>query len=441
MDYSNLTLEDLRKLTAPGRTTYGNGSISYTPELTPEEAQRLITSGFYDNTGSDNGLLANQIPEQAHSESWQYQEQDPNNPLAGMYQTLIPNASGGFDVGAENRYDNTGNRKKWNRIRNVSLATIGALTGAAAAGLLPGTGAAAAGGGAATGMTGGAATGLGSGTFVDAATAEALGSMGSLGTGGSAMAGVSNIPGAIAGAAGAGAAGAGTAGAGTAGGSGILGGLTDAIGSKVAGMSLSELAKLGLGGAAAIAGATGGGSAPAPAGATGLSGVYADIIDRQAKANQAAIDQQVIANRPNQVGAKGETSSWEKDPVTGQWTQKVAFGAADQNKYDILNQVQSGLLEQLRNRPPTDFSQAPAGGTVTRNPADITRTLDTSKLAPMGSMDTSTLPKLGGFTPQTGAQQFGFDPTKAGATGQLNLSQVPGLKPLDLSLLKQLRGY
>jgi len=74
---------------------------------------------------------------------------------------------------------------------------------------------------------------------------------------------------------------------------------------------------------------------------------YTKLAEQTAASKQAAIDTQTQANRPNQTNAQGDTSTWTKDPTTGQWTQKQAFGTAGQAKFDQTNAILSALRGQV----------------------------------------------------------------------------------------------
>ena len=100
---------------------------------------------------------------------------------------------------------------------------------------------------------------------------------------------------------------------------------------------------------------------------------YTKLAEQTAASKQAAIDTQTQANRPNQTNAQGDTSTWTKDPATGQWTQKQAFGTAGQAKFDQTNSILSALRGQVGATAGQPLNAAP---------------LQPSAYTPMGSSQT-----------------------------------------------------
>ncbi len=96
---------------------------------------------------------------------------------------------------------------------------------------------------------------------------------------------------------------------------------------------------------------------------------YQALARQQAESQAQLLQQQTVANRPNQTTPFG-TSRWEQDPTTGQWsqTQDVApqLRGALQNQFGI----QSGLLRTARGMLPeiaeqSSFDPWGAGGGLT----------------------------------------------------------------------------
>lgn len=113
-----------------------------------------------------------------------------------------------------------------------------------------------------------------------------------------------------------------------------------------------------LAGAGGLLGNAGGGASGGAAGAPGGTGDT--LADRQFQQMMQLLDKQTLANRPNQIGSDGSTSTWTIDPVTGQWTNKVALNAtqtatqaAQQQATLDRTQLATGLMGQLRD----NFSQ------------------------------------------------------------------------------------
>jgi hypothetical protein len=61
---------------------------------------------------------------------------------------------------------------------------------------------------------------------------------------------------------------------------------------------------------------------------------YTGVANQQTALNKKAWEEGVQANRPNQIGPSG-SSTWAKDPTTGQWTQTQSFNPQQQ---DVFNQ-------------------------------------------------------------------------------------------------------
>jgi hypothetical protein len=72
---------------------------------------------------------------------------------------------------------------------------------------------------------------------------------------------------------------------------------------------------------------------------------YMGLARLQAQLDQEAADRALIANRPNQVDASGNTLTWTKDPVTGQWTQTQKLSSGNQS---LLDTSQRATLDALR---------------------------------------------------------------------------------------------
>ena len=70
---------------------------------------------------------------------------------------------------------------------------------------------------------------------------------------------------------------------------------------------------------------------------------FKSLAEQTAASNNAQVDKQTLANRPDQANAQGDTLKWVQGP-DGQWTQTTQYGASNQQAFD---ETQS-LLSQLR---------------------------------------------------------------------------------------------
>lgn len=96
---------------------------------------------------------------------------------------------------------------------------------------------------------------------------------------------------------------------------------------------------------------------------------YAGLATQQQAANEQAWNKTLQANRPNQTNQFG-SSTWEQDPVTGQWTQSTTLNAPQQAIFDSqqanqqkIADMSSGLLGGF-DASQVDLSGAPAMGQV-----------------------------------------------------------------------------
>ena len=128
------------------------------------------------------------------------------------------------------------------------------------------------------------------------------------------------------------------------GGAGIaegLGGAASGLGGAASG--LGGLGNLGLKDIAGIAAGLGGfANSLGGSGGSGGSSDPMALAREQADAQSRLLQQQTVANRPNQVGPNG-SSTWTQDPATGQWTQKTELNAQDQARLDSQRQA-SGTM-------------------------------------------------------------------------------------------------
>lgn len=91
---------------------------------------------------------------------------------------------------------------------------------------------------------------------------------------------------------------------------------------------------------------------------------YAALAEQQAGLNQEAMNQQTIANRPNQVNPSG-SQTWSVDPDTGQWTQTVELSPELQAMQDQMRGIQYNALNTYGDvaGTPLDTSWMSAYGT------------------------------------------------------------------------------
>lgn len=127
---------------------------------------------------------------------------------------------------------------------------------------------------------------------------------------------------------------------------------------------------------------------------------YAGLAEQQAGLNQEAMNQQTVANRPNQINPSG-SQTWSVDPTTGQWTQTVELSPELQAMQDQMRGVQYNALNTY--------------GDVAGTP------LDTSWMSAYGSND------LGEIDPSQW-QDWGGVPSTEGMQdwGQLDMSGAQG---------------
>jgi len=84
---------------------------------------------------------------------------------------------------------------------------------------------------------------------------------------------------------------------------------------------------------------------------------YKGAAEQTAASNQAAVDAQTQANRPNQSTAFG-SSNWTKD-ANGNWTQALSMNPADQAHLDANRGIASDLTSQIAGQQPLSMEGAP----------------------------------------------------------------------------------
>jgi hypothetical protein len=89
---------------------------------------------------------------------------------------------------------------------------------------------------------------------------------------------------------------------------------------------------------------------------------YMALAQEQARLNAEAADKATAAQRVNQTNAMGDTSTWQQDPVTGQWSQKQQFGGANQALYDAGVKAKTGLFGQINEQDPLSMEGLPEIG-------------------------------------------------------------------------------
>ena len=85
---------------------------------------------------------------------------------------------------------------------------------------------------------------------------------------------------------------------------------------------------------------------------------YSALASQTAASNAAATAAQTTNNRPNQADPFGNTSNWTQDPVTGQWSQKIALSTGNQAFTNSKDAVRNTLLGQVSdaNQMSLDFA-------------------------------------------------------------------------------------
>lgn len=134
-----------------------------------------------------------------------------------------------------------------------------------------------------------------------------------------------------------------------------------------------------------------------------------------AEGNQANLNAQTIANRPNQVDAQGNSIQWTQDPATGQWSQKESYSAGNQALYDKQMANAQGLSDT-------------AAGLLGRAQASASQPLDLSGLPAMTGYDQSKLAQVDPNSLQGSVASADALKTGIGNFGQADWS---GLNKLD----------
>jgi hypothetical protein len=119
---------------------------------------------------------------------------------------------------------------------------------------------------------------------------------------------------------------------------------------------------------------------------------YLKLAEQTAASRNQAVDQQTMANRPNQTNAMGDTSNWTRDPVTGQWTNKVSFGQQNQQKFDQQSQMAAALRGQIMDQQKNPVAMPGMTGIDPSTFQGINLGALSSGLPPMGALN----PKWGG---------------------------------------------
>lgn len=74
---------------------------------------------------------------------------------------------------------------------------------------------------------------------------------------------------------------------------------------------------------------------------------YTALAEKTAASEKAAAEATTLANRPNQTDVYGNTSTWTKDPTTGQWSQVQSLGAEGQKLLAEQNAMRDQLSGQV----------------------------------------------------------------------------------------------
>lgn len=90
---------------------------------------------------------------------------------------------------------------------------------------------------------------------------------------------------------------------------------------------------------------------------------FTQLAEQTANSQNAAVNAQTLANRPNQMNAYGDTSNWTIGP-DGRPMQTTQFSQANQQKLDQNNQAMAALQKQISAQAGQPL-QAPSMQTVT----------------------------------------------------------------------------
>ena len=90
---------------------------------------------------------------------------------------------------------------------------------------------------------------------------------------------------------------------------------------------------------------------------------FTQLAEQTANSQNAAVNAQTLANRPNQMNAYGDTSTWTIGP-DGRPMQTTQFSQANQQKLDQNNQAMAALQKQISAQAGQPL-QAPSMQTVT----------------------------------------------------------------------------
>lgn len=89
---------------------------------------------------------------------------------------------------------------------------------------------------------------------------------------------------------------------------------------------------------------------------------YAGVAEKQTELNKQAWQEGIQANRSNQIGPTG-SSTWSKDPESGQWTQSQQFNHEYQGLHDSMRGLAENNLAGFDSSQ-IDLGQAPGMPTV-----------------------------------------------------------------------------
>jgi hypothetical protein len=120
----------------------------------------------------------------------------------------------------------------------------------------------------------------------------------------------------------------------------------------------------------------------------GLANLQSDATNKQAGLN-------TLANRPNQVNARGATSNWVQGP-DGQWTQNISMAPQDQAMLDQQRGIGAGLLGGMQQsaNTPYDLNNTPQGSYDTSNMAQVDPNQMSQGLGMFGGTNWSGLNQL-----------------------------------------------
>ena len=92
---------------------------------------------------------------------------------------------------------------------------------------------------------------------------------------------------------------------------------------------------------------------------------FTQLAEQTANSQNAAVNAQTLANRPNQMNAYGDTSTWTIGP-DGRPMQTTQFSTANQQMLDQSNKTMAALQNQIAKQSGQSL-QAPAMGSAMAN--------------------------------------------------------------------------